>query len=279
MAETEEKNPNSTEQKAESSPESHPQTSPAPVASATEASAKTSSVKQPAKDITASSADELDERKVKRAFIDKFRRKKNATASPEQTSTPNTTNTTSDIVAEQIYSQIAENKERDYWTLKFRKKHALVVLGFLLVAGWVFMVANLILTQRGISMPWQQVSEPVASDSAQLTVDPQALQKIRIRNIIGDEQGAIALALWLKTNGFEAVEVIEDTESDFKGVAVVVKPGDDTTRKDLETLVSQMYQTSSPSAELTVDSDFSAVILYAPEERAATPSAAQATIN
>lgn len=279
MAETEEKNPNSTEQKAESNQESHPQASPVPTAAVAEETAKTNSAKQPAKDITASSADELDERKVKRAFIDKFRRKKNSSPSPEQTSTPNTTNTTSDVVAEQIYSQIAENKERDYWTLKLRKKHALVVLGLVLVVGWVLMVANLILTQRGISMPWQQVSEPVASDAAQLTVDPQALEKIRIRNIIGDEQGAIALALWLKNNGFEAVEVIEDTESDFKGVAVVVKPGDDTTRKELETLVSQMYQTSSPSAELTVDSDFSAVILYAPEERAATPSAAQATIN
>lgn len=279
MTETEENKSNSMEQKAESSPVTHPQTSPAPEASATKIGEKTNLVKQPAKDITASTVDELDERKVKRAFIDKFRRKKNVTALPEQTSSPNTTNTTSDMVAEQIYSQIAENKERDYWTLRLRKKHALVVLGLLLVVGWALMVINLILTQQGINMPWQQVAQQEATGAAQLTVDSQALQKIRIRNIIGDEEGAIALALWLKNNGFKAVEVIDDPESDFKGVAVVVKPGDDLMRKNLETLVGQMYQTSSPSAELTVDSDFSAVILYAPEERPATPSAAQAIIN
>jgi hypothetical protein len=281
MAEEENQKPATTTDEAPASKgEGEAPANPAGEAPKTEstipATAGSETTKQPAKDITATN-DELDEKKVKRAFVDKFRRKKDKNKKEEaKTAVTQTAPTEADEVAEEIYKQIAQNKERDYWTIRIRKKGLLVLLGIALVLVWSVMIGKLVMDQRGISLPWQKTDiQEEASTSAELAVAPEQMNKVRIRNIVGDEEGAVQLALFLKSKGFEAVEVIEDKESDFKGVAVVVKPGDEETRAKLEPIVKELYETSSPSAELTDDSDFTAVILYAPNERAATPSAVQ----
>lgn len=236
--------------------------------------------KKETRSITGSTT-ELEETKVKRAFVDKFRRQNGDNKdSGEKVKQKEALPGSTDEVAEQIYQQIAKSESHEYWTIRLKKKVVLGILGVLILFLWIGVFANYFMQSRGMTLPWQVVDEtsqtPEATAAAVIASQNDEGVKIRIRNISGDEEGAVQLAQFLQSRGYAAVEVLEDSETEFDGVAIVVKADGSEIRDDLGPVVKEMYETSSPSAELTQDSDFDAVILYAPAERAAAPSTDQA---
>ena len=165
-----------------------------------------------------------------------------------------------------------EVKERnDYWHLKFRKKTVLISGGILILGLWIGWAAQRFinnenrssLSLKGIFLKVEK-TEPTAAP----TPVPEIM--IRIRYPLTElATGAAELAESLKSEGYTGVETVWDQESEYQGIFVISKPSELALRDKLEGFLASRFTLASPAAELTADSDFDAVILYAPNSSSA----------
>jgi len=154
----------------------------------------------------------------------------------------------------------------DFFVVKVKKSVVMLLLGLLVIAMWAVPVTRgikLYLSQKGISitLPFLNKGDdsPEASGSGELQAEGP---KIRIRDSSETDDGAQKLATLLEEAGFNAVEVQTDTENEYDGLGLIVKPGEDELRQQIVAALGSEYKIGSPSAELTADSDFDAVILF-----------------
>jgi hypothetical protein len=209
-------------------------------------------------------AEELQEKKVKKAFLEKFKLvKKPNSALP--TANGEVPAASADEVAENLYRQLASIKGNDYLVLRIKKKSLLVSMGLLLVLMWVMVVGKQVIEWKKPQWAiWNRNQEQTTQTPAPTgipTASPQSLMRIRVRNNNDTLGAAQALADFLKGKGYTNIEVADDQQSDYVGIMVIVKPSNKDLQKQLTDLLKDQYTLSSPSAELTADSDFDAVIL------------------
>jgi hypothetical protein len=91
---------------------------------------------------------------------------------------------------------------------------------------------------------------------------------VRIRNHNVSDEEAEKMQTIFTEEGFAFVEVVPDPESEYDGVTIITKAQGETVRELITGLLADTYSLASPSAELTDDSDFDAVILLALEPEA-----------
>ena len=209
-------------------------------------------------------AEELQEKKVKKAFLDKFKFvKKPGTGAKAESG--ETTAASADEVAENLYRQLASLKGNDYFVLRIKKKSLLVSLGLLLVLMWVMVVGKQVIEWKKPQWAFwnrdQNQTVQMPSPTPVPTVPPQAIYRIRVRNNNDTAGAAQTLADFLKVKGYTNIEVVDDQQSDYVGIMVIVKPSQKDLQQQLTTLLNEQFVLASPSAELTADSDFDAVIL------------------
>lgn len=212
---------------------------------------------------------ELQEKKVKRAFLDRFRRSKKKSDTDDGVEPSYKTEASPDGVAEELYRNLAEIKGNEYFVFRTKKKTVLIVVGVLVLLMWLVPLSKWAIEtyvpQYAFWNPElvEQVKESrveVAEEVVEEVVED--VFRIRIRNNSQIENAAQDMSDFLMENGFVYVEVVDDPESDYEGVFIVTKPGDDESRSKVEAVLTERYELASPSAELTEDSDFQVVILF-----------------
>jgi hypothetical protein len=223
-------------------------------------------------------SEELQEKKVKKAFIEKFKLVKK----PEDNGGVSEAEAiTEDIRTdeEQIYTNLAKVKASDYVIWRVRKRTILVVCGALVALMWIAILGRMGIENYlprfaywnpEIREKWalSQIPTPTPTPEA----SPAARLKIRIRDNSEASGSAQILADLLINQGFAKTEVVDDHQSEYVGISVITKTGDQETRPLLESALQAKYTLASPSAELTNDSDFDAVILFAPVKIVVTPT-------
>jgi hypothetical protein len=202
-----------------------------------------------------------EEQQAKKAFLQRFRRKSSIRKQEETTDTANTTPISNNVLAQKIYKDIAETKGSEFIVIRIKKSVVLLVLGIILVLLWLIPVlrwvgvAGIFQTQSPAATP-RLTPAPVELDSR--INNPEMV--ILVRNNADQEQ-ARRLQEYLLGRGYLTVTMVDDPGGDYTGVKVVVRPGDSALRTEMEEILGDTYEVSSPSAELTEDSTVDAVIL------------------
>lgn len=218
---------------------------------------------------------ELQETKVKQAFLDKFKVKKKKGEAGKEKDEEQTQDPTQDA-AEAIYKELAEIKGADYWVIRIRKKTVLLISGLAIFLMWVVILGGWAVERYKPEWAfWNPQSETTQELVPTATPAPEALIKIRIRDNHSDPQIAQAIRDRLQSSGFTQMELVDDHESDYVGIMIITKVSDPKVKQKIETILAETYPISSPSAELTEDSDFGAVILVGDP----TPSTATGSAN
>ena len=220
----------------------------------------------------AKSDEKIDEKSTKVAFLKQF---KGLTVNEKEIeeSKNKTTIETHEEELKPAQNKIIEIKNREEWVIRLKKRTLLLGLGVILGAMWLVLIGKWFGSNYGGKIHFGKgiIVIEQAVDQANITPVPIAAgPKIRIRDTIADATGAAELMNQLKQVGFENVEVVEDNTSEFSGVGVVVKVDGAELRLKLEEALKQNYAVTSPSAELTADSDFDAVVFYGSHARETT---------
>jgi hypothetical protein len=212
--------------------------------------------------------EDLQEKKVKMAFLERFKLSKKDKSAEKTPQEINTQPPSTESVAKELYKQIADIKDEEYITFRFRKKSFLLLLGFLVALMWLYPLGRhgaQQVAEGGIGSLW---SKPAESEISQGSTDATYPYRVRIRNHnVSDEEAEKMQSLFIE-EGFAFVEVVPDPESEYDGVTIITKAQGATVRELITGLLAETYSLASPSAELTDDSDFDAVILLAYESEA-----------
>ena len=172
--------------------------------------------------------------------------------------------TSQDDPNNQLYEEIIKSHQSEYLILKVRKRLILWILGLGVVVMWFSFFFSDHLNSLFVR---SSEPDPVAVEQSVSVSEPTIAMadvfdyRVRVRSRL-DPVGAQSAHDLLVDQGVVYVEVVEDPESEYEGVSVITKQDGDAIRSDIETLLSQAYSLSSPSAVLTDDSDFDAVVLY-----------------
>jgi len=167
-------------------------------------------------------------------------------------------------MANKIQNELMETS--DQVVIKLSKSKLMLLLGILVLVMWAVPIArgaqmaiksmNInVKWNLNIKLPWQ--AAPAAEKAETI--------KVRIRDVAGVAGKADEVAAVLKEAGYEFVEVQKDTESEADGMQVITKPDDEKIRSGLEAALATKYELASPSAQLTDDSDFDAVVVLGKE--------------
>lgn len=164
-----------------------------------------------------------------------------------------------EAISQELYQQITQATAHEYWTLRVKKKSALVIAGILIILLWLSSLGRLLLSQRQIT----RSEEVEPTPTAEVTEEGY---KVRVRyNREENASAAAELAAFLLDQpevGF--TDTAPDFESDYDGVSVVTKSGDFETRRNILILVESQYATSSIAAQLTEDSNIDASVFFNP---------------
>jgi hypothetical protein len=230
-------------------------------------------------------AAQVPEIKSKKSFFSRFRFSKKAVkeagggavngeakeVTPEQT-------------AENIYKQLAEIKSDEYFVWRVKKNSFLVFLGIMIVLMWLVVLLKPVIEKYqpgwvfwNPNLNTQQNQNSLTAPAPAIEASPSARFKIRVRNNSSTAGAAQDLAERLGKAGYTDVEVVDDQKSEYAGVFIITKPNGTELQKQLSAVLNDAYPLSSPSAELTMDSDFDAVILFGIDIPEAS-AAAKATI-
>lgn len=212
--------------------------------------------------------EDLQEKKVKMAFLERFKLSKKDKGDQKggEDTTPQSTSTES--VAKELYRQIADIKDEEYVTFRFRKKSFLLLLGFLVALMWLYPLGRYgarQVAEQGLGSLW---SKPAESETRDTNTQFAYPYRVRIRNHNVSDEDAEKMQAIFTGEGFAFVEVVPDPESEYDGVTIVTKAQAEAVRELITGLLADTYSLASPSAELTDDSDFDAVILLALESEA-----------
>ena len=162
-----------------------------------------------------------------------------------------------EALAEQIDKHISHAEEKDYFVLRIQKKRALIVMGALVGIMWVLPAV------RAVELLFLD-GNSLFSDKAPTTEidnqDEEDSVKIRIKNSSGDPSLGENLAEKLTESQYDFVELVED-EASMSGVQIITSQESSYLYEALARLLQEDFTLSTPSAELSVDSDFDAVIL------------------
>lgn len=173
---------------------------------------------------------------------------------------------TEEEAMEQVYKKIVEIKGSDYWIIRLKKKTVLLIAGGLILLMWGVIGGRWLLHRFPgritIKNNMIVIEQPVNPNDLEPTVPKLSGPYIRIRNTTLNEAGAATMAQFLKDRGYQRVEVVADKESTVSGVLVVTKTQNEALRRELVAALAQTYHLTSPSAQLTEDSDLDAVIFY-----------------
>lgn len=210
---------------------------------------------------------ELQEKTVKKAFLEKFgfhKKEKGGDKAGNLSSTE--AKGSPEAIAETLYKELSTIKGNDYLVLRVRKKMFVTLMGVLVFLMWAVLLGRIGIERY--KPEWAVWNQAVMDQAILESVMPaptaaaEALVRIRVRDNSGVDGAGQSLVDYLIASGYTTIELAADEGSDYSGLMVVVKPNQNTLREQLEGLLRERYITSSPSAELTADSDFDAVILY-----------------
>lgn len=205
---------------------------------------------------------EVQEKKVKQAFLDRFKRKQKQKADPHADEGTNKTELSAEQTAQAIYKELAQLKGSDYWVFRIRKKTLLLLAGFGIVIMWMAILGGyLVKTYKPEWVFWDIQGETLVEKGPTATPAPEALIRIRIRDNHTDPQVSQAITELLHNKGYQQVETVDDHASEYSGIMIVTKREAIELNQLMNSLLKENYTLSSPSAELTEDSDFQVVIL------------------
>lgn len=164
----------------------------------------------------------------------------------------------------EINEKIASS-EADYIAFRVQKKRLLLVLGLLVGMMWVipFIRAVEVLFFDGKPLFGGDQQEEQIPEEAMDAVEEASQSgeiKIRIRDSSGDDELVARILEQLKSADYDYVEVVDEEDSDRSGIEVVAKAEGVDLRSAVERLLQDNYDLASPSAILSEDSDFDAVI-------------------
>ncbi len=155
-----------------------------------------------------------------------------------------------------LNQQIADTEEKSYLTFSMSKKKLFVMSTIVFVMIWV--IPGVVYGVPMVMNWWEsrnQEEEILSEEEVQ-----EDVVSVRVKSNAGEEVNA-ALVEVLKSGGYESIEVLEESESEYEyDLAVVTKIGDDVLKQELEALLGQFYDVASASAELSDDSEISALI-------------------
>ena len=177
-------------------------------------------------------------------------------------------------LASKIDEQIFQAKKGDYITLKIPAKLLLAVLGLILILMWSIPIVkslDLITGNNYLELilskirPGQSQSEDVDPQEKVVQKTPEASQSavpiIRIKHIETTLDSAQEIQTLLKNLGYEETELKLETELSEDN-EIISKPDQDALHQSLAKVLVDTYQISAtPSAQLSADSDFDAVII------------------
>ena len=152
-------------------------------------------------------------------------------------------------------------EDSDTMVLKIKKSKVIFVAGLLVLLMWIIPLAKgfaSLAKSTGLDSKIPFLSsqeEPVEEEIIEEVEGP----KIRIRNASGKTEWGEEVANTLIDLGYEKVEIQEENE-EYEGMSLIVKEGDEEVR-DMINEALTAYVLASPSAQLTSDSDFDAVLL------------------
>ncbi len=209
---------------------------------------------------------ENEEKKVKKAFLEKFKLVKHSDKAngDEAKSTSAEETHSAEVMSETLYKQLNEVNKNQYFIFRIKKRAFILGFGILITLMWVVVGVMSLIEWKAPHMAfWNRPTQEQVTlqETPSPTLIPPDI-RIRVRNHLNATVSAQAIVTLLADNGYPGAELIDDPESDYQGLVVVTKPEDAELRQELEKILSELYVVSSPSAELTQDSDFSAVILF-----------------
>ncbi|OGV97588.1 hypothetical protein A2W24_06115 [Microgenomates group bacterium RBG_16_45_19] len=190
-----------------------------------------------------------------------FGRKKAAntgkTAEPAASELPEKPTDSLEANLEVIAQHLEVKENHDHWHLKIKKKPVLILGGLLILVMWG------IVAVRQFKLP--QVA--LVTETTEVAPSPTPLPEIMIRVRYRETSlasPAAELARYLTDAGYPVIDTVFDENSDYTGIFIVTKAENQPLRTTLAGILAAKYPLASPTAELTSDSDFDAVILYAP---------------
>jgi hypothetical protein len=77
------------------------------------------------------------------AFLERFKLSKKNKGGEKKAEDTNSQSTTTESVAKELYKQIADIKDEEYVTFRFRKKTFLLLLGFLVALMWLYPLGSM----------------------------------------------------------------------------------------------------------------------------------------
>jgi hypothetical protein len=210
----------------------------------------------------ATPSENLPASKKSKGFFGRFKRNKKL-----KSEKPAKTELTDEELTDELFKRIASVRSSEYFIIKIRKRNVLVLLGIIIASFWILALwkywqLDQIIGQFSPS-PEKNLEEAFTNDENLF---------LRIRTPTDQLDQAELLQTYLQDNGYPAVDLVGDESLIMQGVSIVVKPGNESIRDQLQQILSAKYSLSSPSAELALDSDFDAVILFSPERPKETSS-------
>jgi hypothetical protein len=177
--------------------------------------------------------------------------------------------TSTDDLAEKLYRDIAKTQQKEYLVMRISKRSILFFGGVFLAVMWLRPITNLVMRQV-----YDKPDEAVTSQTNNIAASPTPTVEVILDERINDanilirirdnaEAGmASGLRDYLFSKGYKNIELYDDHGSQYTGLGVVVKPNATDLRAELEAIIGEEYQVSSPAAELTEDSQVDAVVLF-----------------
>lgn len=163
--------------------------------------------------------------------------------------------------------ELDQTEKRDYWHLRLKKKTTVLIIGLLILGLWLVLGGRYLMQNHQVPVSLSFKGQDLVAQTAAPTTEPtqRPAVLIRVRYIKPDLATAAAeLAAYLGEKGYPGAETALDEASNYTGIMVVTKTATDPVRAGLEAVLEERYDLASAAAELTADSDFDAVVLYAP---------------
>lgn len=167
-------------------------------------------------------------------------------------------------LAQLIDKQIAENNSGDFYVLRIRKQHFLLLAGLAILIMWMLaLVRPDFDSVKGVIskiIPRDATSEMTTSDPE---TQQQELKKLQVRiKYIEDQQNQVeTVRNALSDLNFEVIDSVVDPTISEIGYHIVVKPDHQDIAASMSAALSDQFTIATDSAQLSADSDFDAVFI------------------